>query len=100
MDCEYLTVYEIARELRVDPESVRRWLRAGKLAGVNLGRAGWRVRRDDYEQFVTDRYTGDKKHWHVQRSHIDLTYAAVSLGGANPPDGPPLRSRNHVAPNV
>ena len=39
--------------LRIGPESVRRWLRDGKLAGVNFGRgSGWRVRRGDLTEFV------------------------------------------------
>jgi excisionase family DNA binding protein len=55
---ELLTVAEIASELRVDPESVRRWLRDRKLAGINLGkRPGWRVRREDLDHFIDERYT-------------------------------------------
>jgi excisionase family DNA binding protein len=55
---EMLTVAEIAAELRVDPESVRRWLRDRKLAGINLGkRPGWRVRRKDLDRFIDERYS-------------------------------------------
>ncbi len=49
----YLTVEEIAQEMRVTDETVRRWLRSGQLAGLNLGRkAGWRIERTDLEDFI------------------------------------------------
>jgi excisionase family DNA binding protein len=51
-----LTVGEVATYFRVDPESVRRWLREGKLLGINLGRGpGWRIRVADLHTFVTER---------------------------------------------
>ena len=53
-----LTVTEVAKYFRVDPESVRRWLREGKLVGINLGRGpGWRVRVGDLRNFVNERRT-------------------------------------------
>lgn len=53
-----LTVAEVAEYFRVEPESVRRWLREGKMLGINLGRGpGWRVRLGDLEAFVTERHT-------------------------------------------
>jgi excisionase family DNA binding protein len=52
------TVNEIAEYFRVDPESVRRWLRDGKLLGINLGRGpGWRIRHGDLERFIGERLT-------------------------------------------
>ena len=53
-----LTVAEVAEYFRVEPESVRRWLREGKLSGINLGRGpGWRIRRGDLAQFLAERST-------------------------------------------
>jgi excisionase family DNA binding protein len=53
-----LTVSEVAKHFRVEPESVRRWLREGKLLGINLGRGpGWRVRLGDLELFIAERHT-------------------------------------------
>jgi excisionase family DNA binding protein len=42
---EYLTVGQVATRLKVDPETVRRMLRDGRLDGVRLGgrKAGWRI---------------------------------------------------------
>lgn len=52
-DERWLTVEEIAELLRVDVETVRRWLRAGRLKGTLLGRkAGYRVRAGDFEAFM------------------------------------------------
>lgn len=48
-----LTVPEIAEAMRVNPETVRRWLRTGELRGIQTGRkAGWRVRERDYQAFL------------------------------------------------
>jgi len=56
-----LTVAEVAKYFRVDPESVRRWLREGKILGINLGRApGWRIRLGDLEAFIEERHTRRK----------------------------------------
>lgn len=53
-----LTVIEVAKYFRVDPESVRRWLREGKLLGINLGRGpGWRIRVGDLQTFIAERHT-------------------------------------------
>ena len=53
-----LTVVEVAKYFRVDPESVRRWLREGKLLGINLGRGpGWRIRVGDLQTFINERHT-------------------------------------------
>lgn len=57
-DNRLYTVSEVAEYFRVDPESVRRWLRDRKLLGINLGRGpGWRIRVADLQQFVDERHT-------------------------------------------
>ncbi len=49
-----LTVQEVADRLRLKPETIRRWLRSGKLRGISLGsdHAGWRVREGDLERLL------------------------------------------------
>lgn len=48
-----LTVTEVAEILGVTEETVRRWLRAGKIEGVMLSRkAGWRVKPEALDRFV------------------------------------------------
>lgn len=50
----YLTVPEVAEQLRVGEETVRRWLRAGRLEGVLLSRkAGWRVPQESVTKMLT-----------------------------------------------
>jgi excisionase family DNA binding protein len=51
-----LTVAQVAATLQVDEDTVRRWLRAGRLLGTNLGsRAGYRVRQSDLDAFLEAR---------------------------------------------
>lgn len=53
---QLLKVPEVAEYLRIGSEATRRWLREGKLPGINLGRgSGWRVRRGDLARFLADR---------------------------------------------
>ena len=53
----YLTVAEVADQLRVSPVTVLRWLRTGQLQGARLPgrRAGWRIRPSDLETFMRER---------------------------------------------
>jgi excisionase family DNA binding protein len=46
----YLTVEEAAELIRVHPETVRRWLKAGRLKGSKFGTA-WRTTREWIEEF-------------------------------------------------
>ena len=52
----FLTVKDVAARLRVHPETVREWIRAGQLRGVRLGkRSGFRVSEADLERFIEAR---------------------------------------------
>ena len=35
---DMLTVEEVAKELRVDPKTVRRWIQRGELIAIDVGR--------------------------------------------------------------
>ena len=48
----YLTTDDIARRLGIKVETVRRWVHQGKLPGFPLGRAGYRIRQEDFERFM------------------------------------------------
>ena len=52
-----LTVEEVASRLATSEETIRRWLRSGKLRGVRLGatRAGWRIDETDLAAFLRER---------------------------------------------
>jgi excisionase family DNA binding protein len=46
------TTEEIAKLLRVHPQTVKRWLRAGELRGALIAdRTGWRVLGSDLQSF-------------------------------------------------
>jgi excisionase family DNA binding protein len=53
---EALTVAEVAQRLKLSTETVRRWLREGKLRGVRFSDAGgWRVRASEVERVLSGR---------------------------------------------
>lgn len=52
-DLDFLTVEEVARQLRVSPKTVRAWLGQGRLYGFKLTPKVWRIRREDFHAFVT-----------------------------------------------
>jgi excisionase family DNA binding protein len=53
MDEKLLTVADICERLQVHEETVRRWLRDGRLKGINLGgKSGYRVRASELEEFL------------------------------------------------
>ena len=60
MATEWLTVEEIAQELKMHVDTVRGWIREGKLKATRFGR-DYRVKREDYEQFIRERTTPDDK---------------------------------------
>jgi excisionase family DNA binding protein len=53
---ELMTVQEVADRLKVNADTVRRWLREGQLTGVQLGdRAGYRRAESDLQRFLEAR---------------------------------------------
>lgn len=50
-----MTVREVAELLRVGQETVRRWLRDGKLRGVLISdRGGYRMTRAEVDRFIRE----------------------------------------------
>jgi excisionase family DNA binding protein len=47
MEDELLTVKEVAARLKVNPQTVRRWIRSGRLPARRYGARGWRVSAAD-----------------------------------------------------
>ena len=63
MSTQWLKVEDIARELDLHVNTVRGWIRDGKLKATRFGR-DYRVKREDFDKFVQDRTTpgdSDKK---------------------------------------
>ena len=50
-----LTVPEVTDRLRVTPETIRRWLRAGKLQRILMGsdRSGYRIRESEIRRVAS-----------------------------------------------
>ena len=47
----YFTVDEAAETLRVNPQTIRRYLQSGKLSGVKL-QGSWRISDADLQNFI------------------------------------------------
>jgi excisionase family DNA binding protein len=54
---EWLTVEQIAQELGVHPDTIREYIRDGLLTAIQLKRS-YRIKREDYEDFLRRRRTG------------------------------------------
>ena len=50
-----LTVAQVAERLQAHPETVRRWLKSGRLKGMRPGgdSFGWRIRESEVERFLS-----------------------------------------------
>jgi excisionase family DNA binding protein len=59
-DNELLTVEEVAKEIKVHPETVRAWIRSGELVAVDIG-GKYRVTRSDLNDFLQRRKTNKRK---------------------------------------
>lgn len=75
MNEELLTVDEVADILRTTPNTIYRWLRAGKLPGVKIGKE-WRIRRETLELRLSETNTviikdqGLLDNIHPQHDHV------------------------------
>ena len=59
MEQTMLTVDQVAERLKVNEQTVRRWLREGELQGVAFGgRTGWRISEGDLQAFLDARRFG------------------------------------------
>jgi excisionase family DNA binding protein len=48
-----LTVDEVAENLQIHPETIRRWLREGRLEGYRISRkGGWRIRPESVTKML------------------------------------------------
>ena len=52
---EFLTVAEVAKQLRVSNMTVYRLIKAGEMRAVRVGR-GYRLKEDDVRQYLQQRY--------------------------------------------
>ena len=57
MPTEYFTVEQIAKDLSLSEDTVLHWIRRRELKAYKLGKT-YRVKREDYQEFLDQRYTG------------------------------------------
>ena len=55
----WLTTEEIAKDLKVNINTVRRWIQSGELVALDVG-GEYRISREDYNNFIQSRKT-DKR---------------------------------------
>jgi excisionase family DNA binding protein len=61
MEGEWLTVSQVAKRLQVHEETIRRWLRQGRLEGHNFsGRTGYRINSSALERFLEAEFAHSK----------------------------------------
>lgn len=53
----FLTVAEVAKTLKLNPQTVRNWIDQGSLPAVRVGRRV-RIKRSDFERVVDQGYSG------------------------------------------
>ena len=52
----WLKVADVAKELSVHPETIKRWIRAGRLAAVKTSANGnWRISDEELHRFIERR---------------------------------------------
>ena len=51
MDEKIYTVQEVAARLRIDTRTVRKWIRAGELTAIDIGRE-YRIRESSLQDFI------------------------------------------------
>jgi excisionase family DNA binding protein len=54
---ELLTIEQVASELQLHPDTIRRYIREGKLKGVRISSTVVRVKRSELDKFIQDRST-------------------------------------------
>jgi excisionase family DNA binding protein len=54
---ELLTVEQVAAELQLHPDTVRRYIREKKLKAVRLSSTNMRIRRSELDRFLKERET-------------------------------------------
>ena len=54
---EYLTVAEVAGNLKLNQQTVRNWIDRGELPALRVGRRV-RIKRSDYERYLEEGYNG------------------------------------------
>lgn len=76
-ESQWLNVQDVADLLQIKSETVRRWIRRNELPVLELGgpRAGYRIRQDDLDHFIWQRYRVQNQDDAERAHHADLPHA-------------------------
>ena len=82
---QWLNVHDIAEMLQVKDETVRRWIRRRELPFLELGgpRAGYRIRRDDLDHFIWQRYRMRNQNDSDREVHTELAGSTDGAGASS-----------------
>jgi excisionase family DNA binding protein len=84
MPDEFLTVAEIAKTLKVNPQTVRNWIDRGQLPAVRVGARRVRVRQSQLDAFLAAGETGAAPEGDSWQPVLDaLAAAAAAVDGRN-----------------
>lgn len=65
---ELLTPNELSKVLQLHPFTVTRLAREGKLPGFKVG-GSWRFRKDQFERWIEERTSGNRRHQKNRKTH-------------------------------
>jgi excisionase family DNA binding protein len=68
---EFLTLDEVAAHIRVDTKTVRRWVTAGILPMIRIGKHTLRIRRRDLQKLLSESRTKKKRGAKLRGSRIN-----------------------------
>lgn len=57
VDENWLTIAEIAKDLKISEDLVRSWVRDKSLPAFRVGKKQYRIRKEDYQEFLKRRRT-------------------------------------------
>ena len=75
---DFYTVSEAARWLSVNPSTIWRWIRSGKLAAYRVGEHSIRIRRVDLETAISPIHGPDESQKPVEQYDPDAVLAAIA----------------------
>jgi excisionase family DNA binding protein len=99
MDETFLTVAEVAEQLRVNQQTVRNWIDRGELGAIRLGARRVRVRASELERFITASSSLGLPDETSARRDFDDALAAVQHNG-DPGELPAALRQLAVAANA
>jgi excisionase family DNA binding protein len=85
---KYFTTEQVANILQVHPFTILKYIKAGKLCGIKLGRV-YRIKESDVKEFLEERMTGSKKASKPKKQPVvDKTVSDSSVSSVESEESP------------